>query len=78
MILVDNKYYSRMITSARQGAHLSRLELARMLGITPTELGRYERGKEIIPQNILSKIFYHSFILLSARHKIIKPKKKDA
>ncbi len=77
MILVDNKYFSRMITAARQGAHLTRNDLAQMLGITSAEMGRYERGKEIIPQNILNKIFYHSFILMAARHQIyIKKNKK--
>ena len=72
MILVDNSYIGRRISSARKTAKVRRNDAARMLRITPKKLLRYESGKELIPEFVLERLFYNAWAMMAVRNTKIK------
>ena len=70
MILVDNSYIGRRISSARKTANIKRNDAARMLRIriTPKKLLRYESGKELIPEFVLERLFYNAWAMMAVRN----------
>ena len=72
MILVDNSYIGRRISSARKTANIKRNDAARMLRITPKKLLRYESGKELIPEFVLERLFYSAWAMMAVRNAKIK------
>jgi len=47
------------VCDARYKNGLNLNEMAKMLGVGRRQLIHYERGTEIIPENILASLFYH-------------------
>lgn len=59
VILIDTKYIGIALKQARHENCLPRQAIADALHIPKSDLARYEHGRTIIPQDILTRLFRH-------------------
>ncbi len=67
VVLADCRHYGYMLRQARQNNHISRSTAAQILHISISQLQQYERGREIIPEQVMLKILHYGLLLLNAR-----------
>lgn len=73
VMLVDAKYFGTMLRKARHDSCIKMCDAAKMFGLSQRELFRCEQGTKLIPENVLSSLFYYGFCLKRCK-KETKPK----
>ena len=63
VVLVDAKYFGNLLRKARRENGINTRDTAKMFGIERRKLVHYERGTEVIPESMLSSLFYYGFCL---------------
>lgn len=63
MVLIDAKYFGAMLRKARRENGINTRDAAKMFCVPRREFVRYERGTSVIPEGVLSSLFYHGFCL---------------
>lgn len=56
-IIISAEYFGGVIKSARHHNNISALSMSRLLGVDTTMLHRYESGNDLIPRNVLRRVF---------------------
>ncbi len=72
-ILIDARYFGRMLKNGRRANHMTRTDCAKMLKIPKDDLRCYERGTKIISESVLSRLVLYGLTLLKARNMPYKP-----
>lgn len=57
MIVIDTKYFGGALRAARHSLKMDQVTFARHMGIATDKIMQYERGKDIIPKDILINLF---------------------
>ena len=63
VVLVDAKYFGSLLRRARRENSINTQDAAKMFGIPRRQLIHFEHGTEVIPENMLSSLFYYGFCL---------------
>ena len=74
VVLVGAKYFGSLLHCARKHNGINTNDIARMFGTSARQMRKYERGIEIIPENILLSVFYHGLCLMRCKKGTKKPK----
>ena len=56
-IIISADYFGAAIQSAREHNHISALQMGKLFGVDIGMLHRYEQGKDLIPRNVLRRVF---------------------
>ncbi len=67
MVLVDAKYYGHVLKTARRRLRLRTIEMAKMLKLSAVDLRRYERGVDVIPENVILRLIQAGMSLISLK-----------
>ena len=67
MILIDAKYYGVALKTGRKNARLSIGQVAEVLRVSPTDVMRFEQGKQVPPIDVLFRLMTSGMFLLRAR-----------
>ena len=68
VVLVDAKYFGNLLKYTRKHQNIKTHEAAKMFHISVKQWRRYERGVELIPENVLMSLFHRGFCLLKCQH----------
>jgi len=63
VVLVDTKYFGSLLRKARRDNGINKRDAAKMFGISQRKLFHCEQGKAVIPESILSSLFYYGICL---------------
>jgi len=72
VVLVDSKYVGSLLRLARKHNGIKTNDMARMFGTSAQQIRKYERGVEIVPENILMSVFYHGLCLMRCKKTYVK------
>ena len=75
-LLIDARYYGEMLRQTRSNIGMSASHAARLLKIPHRDLLKYEKGKLLMPEEILHKIFCHALNTLRAQYEINRKMRK--
>ncbi len=67
VILFDARHVGNALYNARRQNDLGKNDVAAMLGVTPGELQKYERGRMVIPVELLERLFRNGILMM--KHK---------
>ncbi len=72
VILIDANYFGALLRKARRDNGIKTRDAAKMFGISQRELFHCEHGTKVIPENILSSLFYYGFCLKKCKKRTDK------
>lgn len=72
-ILIDARYFGRMLKNGRRANYMTRTECAKLLKIPVTDLRCYERGSKIISDSVLSRLVLYGLTLMKTRNTPYNP-----
>ena len=76
VVLVDARYYGERLRQARNSLRMSTMYAAHILKISHAQLLRYERGREVFPEQMIHSMLCHSLSTLRVKHELHKKLKK--
>ena len=66
-IFIDSKYIGRAMRHGLHNAKIKTTEAAKILGLTPHEYNRVERGRKLGPGNMMARLMSLAFIQMRTR-----------
>lgn len=66
-IYVDATYIGRAMRHGRQNAKIKNTDAAKILGVTPSEYNRIERGRNLGPGNMMARLMTLAFLQMRTR-----------
>ena len=69
IVLVDSKYFGQYLGRARKTVNLRRVDAAKILNISHSELIKIENGKMLMPDRIVEKLMTNGLTLILSRRR---------
>ena len=75
--LVDAKYFGQKLRTARHTLRIPLRDMRQLLRVTTQQLHRYENGRDIMPDDMLNRIFTHGVMAMRLKHHLGRPGKNN-
>ena len=69
IVLVDSKYFGQYLTRARKTVNLRRVDAAKILSVSHSELIKIENGKMLMLDRIVEKLMTNGLTLILSRRR---------
>ncbi len=66
-IYIDAKYIGNAMRHGRQNAKITNTEAAKILGVTPQEYNKIERGRNLGPGNMMGRLMTLAYLQMRTR-----------
>ena len=67
VVLVDAKYFGKMLHTARRCQNVKANDLAKKFRVSVRQWRRYEHGREPIPENIVISLFQQGICMIQCK-----------
>ena len=64
IVLVDSRYFGQYLARARKTVNLRRMDAAKILNISHSELIKIENGKMLMPDRIVEKLMTNGMAMI--------------